>query len=134
VVLTPKAFDTLVLLIRNSGHLLEKGELIRTLWPASFVEEGNLANNIFVLRKALGEDPNYIETIPKRGYRLVGAVPPVAEDGASRSGKSLGWTARLCLTQWERSFKGRSDRRLCGAAGLLWLGCLARSAADAAGR
>jgi len=74
VVLTPKAFDTLVLLVRNSGHLLEKEELIKTLWPDSFVEEGNLSNNIFVLRKALGEDPPYIETIPKRGYRFVGAV------------------------------------------------------------
>ena len=74
VVLTPKAFDTLVLLVRNSGHLLEKEELIRALWPDSFVEEGNLSNNIFVLRKALGEDPQYIETIPKRGYRFVGAV------------------------------------------------------------
>ena len=74
VVLTPKAFDTLVLLVRNSGHLLEKDELIRTLWPDSFVEDGNLSNNIFALRKALGEDPEYIETIPKRGYRFVGAV------------------------------------------------------------
>jgi len=74
VVLTPKAFDTLVLLVRNSGHLLEKDELIRALWPDSFVEEGNLSNNIFVLRKALGEDPQYIETVPKRGYRFVGAV------------------------------------------------------------
>ena len=74
VVLTPKAFDTLVLLVRNSGHLLEKDELIRILWPDSFVEEGNLSNNIFLLRKALGDDPPYIETVPKRGYRFVGAV------------------------------------------------------------
>jgi TolB-like protein/DNA-binding winged helix-turn-helix (wHTH) protein len=74
VALTPKAFDTLHLLVRNSGHLLEKDELIRQLWPDSFVEEGNLSNNIFVLRKALGEDPQYIETVPKRGYRFVGAV------------------------------------------------------------
>lgn len=74
VVLTPKVFDTLVVLVRNSGHLLEKDELIRVLWPDSFVEEGNLSNNIFLLRKALGEDPPYIETVPKRGYRFVGAV------------------------------------------------------------
>jgi DNA-binding winged helix-turn-helix (wHTH) protein len=74
VVLTPKAFETLVLLVRNSGHLLDKDELIKTLWPESFVEEGNLSNNIFVLRKALGEDHQYIETIPKRGYRFVGAI------------------------------------------------------------
>jgi DNA-binding winged helix-turn-helix (wHTH) protein len=74
VVLTPKAFDTLVLLVRNSGHLLEKDELIRTLWPDSFVEEGNLTNNISLLRKALGDDPPYVETVPKCGYRFTGAV------------------------------------------------------------
>src|SRR4029077_5590626 len=74
VVLTPKAFDTLVLLVRNSGHLLEKDELIRALWPDSFVEEGNLTNNISLLRKALGDDPPYVETVPKCGYRFTGAV------------------------------------------------------------
>ena len=74
VVLTPKAFDTLLLLVRNSGHLLEKDDLLTMLWPDSFVEEGSLSNNIFLLRKALGEDPSYIETVPRRGYRFVGAV------------------------------------------------------------
>src|SRR5215472_9781896 len=95
VVLTPKAFDTLLLLVRNSGHLLEKEELIRTLWPDSFVEEGNLSNNIFVLRKALGEDPSYIETIPRRGYRFVGALrqlpspPPRVPDVAAKPTKNV---------------------------------------------
>ena len=74
VALPPKAFDTLLLMVRNSGRLMEKGELIETLWPDSFVEEGSLSNSIFLLRKALGEDPQYIETVPKRGYRFVGAV------------------------------------------------------------
>ena len=74
VALTPKVFDMLVMLVRNSGHLLEKDELIRALWPDSFVEEGNLSNNIFVLRKALGSDHEYVETVPRRGYRFVGAV------------------------------------------------------------
>jgi eukaryotic-like serine/threonine-protein kinase len=74
VTLTPKAFDTLLLLVRNSGHLLEKEDLISTLWPDTFVEEGSLSNNIFLLRKILGEDPAFIETVPKRGYRFVGAV------------------------------------------------------------
>jgi DNA-binding winged helix-turn-helix (wHTH) protein/tetratricopeptide (TPR) repeat protein len=78
VVLTPKAFDTLLLLVRNSGHLLEKGELIKMLWPDTFVEEGSLSNNIFLLRKALGEDPAFIETVPRRGYRFVG---PLRGDG-----------------------------------------------------
>jgi DNA-binding winged helix-turn-helix (wHTH) protein/Tol biopolymer transport system component len=74
VPLTPKAFDALHLLVRNSGHLLEKDELITALWPDSFVEEGNLTNNISLLRKVLGDDPPYIETVPKRGYRFIGAV------------------------------------------------------------
>jgi TolB-like protein/DNA-binding winged helix-turn-helix (wHTH) protein/Flp pilus assembly protein TadD len=74
VALTPKAFDTLYLLVRNSGRLLEKDELIRMLWPDTFVEEGSLSNHIFLLRKALGEDTAFIETVPRRGYRFVGAV------------------------------------------------------------
>jgi eukaryotic-like serine/threonine-protein kinase len=78
VVLTPKAFDTLLLLVRNSGHLLEKDELINMLWPDTFVEEGSLSNNIFLLRKALGEDPAFIETVPRRGYRFIG---PLKRDG-----------------------------------------------------
>jgi eukaryotic-like serine/threonine-protein kinase len=72
--LTPKAFDTLLILVRNSGHLLEKDELLGRVWPETFVEEGSLSNNIFLLRKALGEDTAFIETVPRRGYRFVGAV------------------------------------------------------------
>src|SRR6516164_7244971 len=75
IALTPKAFDTLVVLVRNSGHLLEKEELIGMLWPDSFVEEGNLTNNISQLRKALGEGPEYIETVPKKGYRALRPAP-----------------------------------------------------------
>ena len=88
VALTPKAFDTLHLLVRNSGHLLEKDELIRMLWPNTFVEEGSLSNNIFMLRKALGDNPEYIETVPRRGYRFVGKVRafpncvPASEEGS----------------------------------------------------
>lgn len=95
VTLTPKAFDTLYLLVRNSGHLLEKDELIRMLWPDSVVEEGNLTNNISLLRKALGEDPQYIETVPKKGYRFLGAVRALPkaerarpEDPADGAGES----------------------------------------------
>jgi DNA-binding winged helix-turn-helix (wHTH) protein/Tol biopolymer transport system component len=74
VALTPKAFDTLYLLVRNRGRLLEKDELIRLLWPDRFVEEGSLSNHIFLLRKALGENAAFIETVPRRGYRFAGAV------------------------------------------------------------
>src|SRR6202166_2064313 len=88
VVLTPKAFDTLLLLVRNSGHLLEKDDLISTLWPDTFVEEGSLSNNIFLLRKVLGEDPAFIETVPKRGYRFVGAVRQLPHASPPRPEKS----------------------------------------------
>ena len=87
VSLTPKVFDMLVMLVRNNGHLLEKDELIRSLWPDSFVEEGNLSNNIFVLRKALGTDHEYIETVPRRGYRFVGAVRQLPQPATSQREK-----------------------------------------------
>ena len=74
VTLTPRAFDTLYLLVRNSGRVLEKNELIGILWPDTFVEEGSLSNHIFLLRKALGDSQAFIETVPRRGYRFVGAV------------------------------------------------------------
>ena len=70
--LTPKVFDTLLVLLENSSHVLTKKELMQQVWPDSFVEENNLAQNISILRKALGE--NYIQTVPKRGYRFVGDV------------------------------------------------------------
>src|SRR5689334_5725575 len=72
VPLTPKVFDTLLVLLENSSHVLTKQELMQQVWPDSFVEENNLAQNISILRKALGEQ--YIQTVPKRGYRFVGDV------------------------------------------------------------
>jgi Tol biopolymer transport system component/DNA-binding winged helix-turn-helix (wHTH) protein len=74
VPLTPKAFDTLVVLVQNNGHVLEKEELLKAVWPDTFVEEATLAQNIFTLRKALGKEPPYIETVPKRGYRFTANV------------------------------------------------------------
>jgi len=59
--LTPKAFDTLVLLVENAGRLLEKEAMMERLWPGTFVEEANLANNISLLRKALGDSGNLIQ-------------------------------------------------------------------------
>ena len=84
VALTPKAFDLLLVLVNHQGHLLGKDELMRELWPDSFVEEGNLADNISRLRKALGESAGgqrFIETVPKRGYRFVAPVREVREEG-----------------------------------------------------
>ena len=77
VQLTPKVFDTLIALLDNSSHVLTKKELMQLVWPDSFVEENNLAQNISILRKALGkgkEGEHYIQTVPKRGYRFVADV------------------------------------------------------------
>jgi len=80
VSLAPKAFDTLFILIQHSGHALTKDELIKTLWPDSFVEENNLTQQISQLRRALGERTDgqtYIETVPKLGYRFIPNVREV---------------------------------------------------------
>ncbi|HEY6121790.1 MAG TPA: winged helix-turn-helix domain-containing protein, partial [Pyrinomonadaceae bacterium] len=84
--LTPKAFETLLLLIENSGHVLPKEELMRRLWPDTFVEEANLTNNISILRKALGDHDGqpYIQTVPRVGYRFVARVS-VARDGSAQA-------------------------------------------------
>ncbi|MEJ7615486.1 MAG: winged helix-turn-helix domain-containing protein [Pyrinomonadaceae bacterium] len=77
VSLTPKAFDMLLVLVEQHGHLVEKEELFKAVWPDSFVEESNLSSNIALIRKALGDGENgqkFIETVPKRGYRFVAEV------------------------------------------------------------
>jgi DNA-binding winged helix-turn-helix (wHTH) protein/TolB-like protein/Flp pilus assembly protein TadD len=73
VALTPKAYELLLALVKKSGHILEKDDLLKEVWPDSFVEEANLAVNISSLRKTLGDKPEggqYIETIQRRGYRF----------------------------------------------------------------
>src|SRR6185369_14128055 len=77
VSLTPKATDILVRLVSRAGHLVEKDELLREVWPDTFVEEANLTQHIFALRRALGDDrtgPKYIETVTRRGYRFIATV------------------------------------------------------------
>ena len=86
VPLTPKVFDTLLVLLENSSHVMTKKELMQEVWPDSFVEENNLAQNISILRKALGETKegeHYIQTVPKRGYRFVGDVRATGGDDES---------------------------------------------------
>jgi DNA-binding winged helix-turn-helix (wHTH) protein/TolB-like protein/tetratricopeptide (TPR) repeat protein len=76
VALTPKAFDTLVALVSRGGRLVGKDELLEEVWPDTFVEEATLAQNIFTLRRVLGRcgEGQYIETVPKRGYRFAAEV------------------------------------------------------------
>lgn len=86
VPLPPKAFDLLLTLVDRSGHLVEKDELLKTVWPGAFVEEGNLAVTVSLVRKALNDDRGhhrYIETVSKRGYRFVADVKRLDEGEAS---------------------------------------------------
>ena len=92
VPLPPKALDLLVLLVQNSDRVLKKEELMQALWPDAAVEESNLTQNIFLLRKAFGEgahDHRYIVTVPGRGYRFVSHVRHVAGVGAASGAE--GW-------------------------------------------
>jgi DNA-binding winged helix-turn-helix (wHTH) protein len=78
--LAPKAAEILLVLVENAGHLVDKDDLMKQVWPDAFVEEGNLNKNISLLRKVLGEwdgGREYIETVPKRGYRFVAPVNEV---------------------------------------------------------
>src|SRR5437016_14147817 len=75
--LAPKVFDTLLILLDSRGRIVEKEELMKRLWPDSFVEESNLTFNIQQLRKALGDNarqPRFIETVARRGYRFIAEV------------------------------------------------------------
>lgn len=81
--LKPKVFDTLLVLIENRGRVLDKDELMSHLWPDTIVEESNLTQNVYLLRKVLGGESQgeaYIETMPKRGYRFVASVSEVESD------------------------------------------------------
>ena len=86
VPLTSKAFDTLVVLIENTDRVVTKDELLRSVWPDVEVEEGNLTQQIFLLRKALGEtaqQPRYIVTIPGHGYRFTARVTAISDGSAA---------------------------------------------------
>jgi DNA-binding winged helix-turn-helix (wHTH) protein/TolB-like protein/Flp pilus assembly protein TadD len=88
VAMTPKAFDMLVVLVERCGHLVEKNELLKTVWHGSFVEEGNLSVTVSFLRKALNDDRGehrYIETVSKRGYRFVADVRHVGASDTALS-------------------------------------------------
>lgn len=83
VQLTPKAFDTLIVLLTHKGKIVEKDVLLNEVWQDTFVEESTLAQNISTLRKALGTaagGKQFIETVPRHGYRFVGEVKEIIGD------------------------------------------------------
>src|SRR5439155_930705 len=108
--ITVKAFDTLAVLVEHAGAVVEKDELMRRVWPDAIVEEANLSQQIFLLRKILGEGPKdhrYVQTVPRRGYRFVAPVAAIEPAADIRAGHSPYATAGaaasatgqpLCLT------------------------------------
>src|SRR5215207_5802679 len=91
VPLTPRVFDTLLAFVNRPGETVTKDELMSAIWPDSFVEEANLAQNVAVLRKALGENSRehrYIVTVPGKGYRFVPDVVGLAESDSAEDGRS----------------------------------------------
>src|SRR5215510_15386018 len=96
--LSPKVFETLLFLVQHREKVAKKEEILRSVWPDTFVEESNLAQNIFLLRKALGEEKNehrYIVTVPGVGYRFVASVrertgtPSISSETSSRTINSI---------------------------------------------
>jgi DNA-binding winged helix-turn-helix (wHTH) protein len=85
---SPKALEVLAVLARNAGQVVSKDDLLNIVWPGAAVEEGNLAVHIFALRRALGAGTTaaeYIETVPKRGYRFVAPLDSVRESNPDAS-------------------------------------------------
>jgi DNA-binding winged helix-turn-helix (wHTH) protein/tetratricopeptide (TPR) repeat protein len=107
VTLKPKVFDLLLVLVENNGHVIDKNELMKRLWPDTFVEESNLSVSIFALRKALGENhygQSYIETVPRRGYRFVANVTETTGDqNAGSTGISVHVTDKFERTAHVKS-------------------------------
>lgn len=93
VPLTPKVFETLLLLVQHQGSVVTKQTILNTLWPDVFVEESNITFNITKLRKALGDTrkpPIYIETVPRRGYRFKTEVREIVEDSRGADSSNNG--------------------------------------------
>lgn len=88
VPLTPKVLDILLTLVEHRGQVVSKDDLMKRVWPDTFVEEGNLTQNISLLRKALGESPGgvqFIETVPRRGYRFVAPINETLSEKANET-------------------------------------------------
>jgi len=139
--LPPRVFDTLLALTSNSGRLLDKDELMRLVWPDTIVEENNLSQAIYLLRKALRDGEGgvrYIETVPKRGYRFLAPVreaddemaPLKADVSPNTNGASPGRSERVEseASASEVAPSSRRSRRtwpyVLTAAALLVVGCL----------
>lgn len=113
VAVTPKAFETLAVLLEHAGEVVGKDELLKRVWPDTFVEDGILTQNIYTLRKALQEAGGrrpYIETIPRRGYRFTG---PAAERKPAPARREEAGIASLAVLPFE-PLAGNTDDAYLG--------------------
>jgi Tol biopolymer transport system component/DNA-binding winged helix-turn-helix (wHTH) protein len=106
--LTPKLFETLLILVENSGRIVQKEQFMERLWPHTYVEEANLTSNIQQLRKSLGDNarqPHYIETVTKRGYRFIADVQRVetSNNGVHTSATRVDTAIPATVTAHKRS-------------------------------
>jgi TolB-like protein/DNA-binding winged helix-turn-helix (wHTH) protein/Tfp pilus assembly protein PilF len=128
VPLTPKAFDILLALVERRDRVVDKSELMKLVWPDSFVEEANLSQTVFVLRKTLGEAPDgrpFIDTVPRRGYRFAASVrlinvatPPAAPvagpGGVPHARSRTPWIAAALVLTATLAWLGTSWLRSAG--------------------
>jgi len=99
--LTPKVLQILMVLVENCGRVVSKDELMKAVWPDTFVEEGNLTQNVSMLRKVLAENSGehtYIQTIPKQGYRFATIDPQ--ETGTEMKEPAPPWFSRHRALMW----------------------------------
>ncbi len=120
VPLTPKAFETLLLLVEKSGQLVSKDELMSRLWPDTVVEEGSLTRNVYLLRKTLGEERGqhlYIVTVPGQGYRFVADVEEISEESLDLRVTERTRTT-IVVSEEETEDQDEARREILPAAGL----------------
>src|SRR5215813_11630245 len=101
VSLTPKVFDTLLILVESNGRVVEKEELKRRLWPDTFVDEANIAFNVQQVRKCLNDDarnPRYVATVARRGYRFLAEIEVVNNQPAGGGVENLAPPAPVATT------------------------------------
>ena len=113
--LAPKVFETLLYLIQHRGRVNKKDEIMSSVWPDTFVEESNLAQNIFLLRRALGEEKNehrYIVTIPGVGYRFVAPVREIDEPHARREEAADGPVSSIAVLPFKSLVVETEDKYL----------------------
>src|SRR3954454_18905232 len=104
-----KPFDTLRVLVENAGRLIRKDELMQAVWPDTIVEENNVDHCISQLRKYLGKDEHYIETVPRQGYRFTAEVTVGGDERTQREGEVAATRSVLDVPKQEIRFLEASD-------------------------